>query len=151
MLTLHPDFTLCCDYTYSHVHIHHLNSSAEHIDFCSDKCHKCSENVRCLAVISSSDLPLAASLEIRGIAPPLVPTLEIRGIAPPLVPTLEDQRNGSTFSSHPWDQRNGSTFSSHPWDQRNGSTFSPHPWGSENGSVHVVHLYQETCRSCNLQ
>ena len=29
---------------------------AEHIDFCSDKCHKCSENVQCPTVISSPDL-----------------------------------------------------------------------------------------------
>ena len=39
---------------FARVRIRCLDSLAEHIDFCSDKCHKCSENVRCPTVILSS-------------------------------------------------------------------------------------------------
>ena len=38
------------------VHIYRPDSLAEQIDFWPDKCHKCLENDRCPAVISSSDL-----------------------------------------------------------------------------------------------
>ena len=52
VLTSHPGFALRLRVR---VHIRRSDSLAEHIDFCSDKCHKCSENVRCPTVISSSE------------------------------------------------------------------------------------------------
>ena len=67
MLTLHPGFVLRCDIDNTvwqialylrfrlHVRIRHSDSLT---DFCSDKCHKCSENVRCLTVISGSAIVL---------------------------------------------------------------------------------------------
>ena len=39
-------------FAFVRVHICCSDSLAEHIDICSDKCHKCSENVRWLTVIS---------------------------------------------------------------------------------------------------
>ena len=55
MLTSHPGFALrLCMRVRMRVRIRRSDSLAEHIDFCSDKCHKCSENVRCPTVISSS-------------------------------------------------------------------------------------------------
>ena len=55
-LTLRPVFftpnictvAILCMCTYA-------DSLAEHIKFCTDKCYKCSENVQCLTVISSTD------------------------------------------------------------------------------------------------
>ena len=57
MLTSDPGLQLLhCNYAcaFMVVHIYRPDSLAEQIDFCSDKCHKCSENVRCPTVISSS-------------------------------------------------------------------------------------------------
>ena len=46
------------------------DSLEEHIDFCSDKCHKCSENVRCPTVISST-VALFPVLSLR-VRPPTI-------------------------------------------------------------------------------
>ena len=45
---------LRCDYAFARMRIRCSDSLAEHIDFSSDKCHKCSENVRCPTIISST-------------------------------------------------------------------------------------------------
>ena len=56
---------LRCNYACAFVVvcIYRPDSLAEHIDFCSDKWHKCSENVRCPTVISSSVYITSFSLD----------------------------------------------------------------------------------------
>ena len=60
MLTSDPGFAIALQLRVRVRARAHLSFTqlAEHIDFCSDKCHKCSENVQCPTVISSSELLL---------------------------------------------------------------------------------------------